>query len=208
MSSIAPIHVHKSQLAKCKRVRILVGMSITSMARGMGRAQVTSAFASQRICVRAWDRKTGNPRPLPRWLCPFYPPPVEKPLEPEPVRLTTNGRPIGGIAPLSPTSVLPPSVAQSPAIVNLAEKSAPDSVEGKLLAQFNRMFRGKLKTTPTGVKRKYSAGPNDRHGKRFNQFPIVRRAQKCGFCHNCLRPQLRQACITRRKEMLLASNAA
>jgi len=123
------------------------------------------------------------------------------------MRLTKNGRPIGGVAPLSPTSVLPPSVAQSPAIVSLAETASPDSIEGKLLAEFHRMFRGKLKTTPNGVKRTYVASP-DGSRKRFAQFPTVKRGQKCGMCHHCLNPRLKQACITRRAEMRLASNAA
>jgi len=206
------VHVHKSQLAKCKRVRVLVGASITSITRGMGRAQITSAFANQRICVRAWNRHTRNPRPLPRWLCPFFPQQawLERPLEPEPPRLTKNGRPVGGMQPLSPTTVLPPSVTHSPALANLVETAAPDSVEGQLLAQFNRMFRGKLKTTTStknGVKRAY-VGPSDGSRKRVQEFPIVSRRQKCGVCRNCLNPHYRQACITRRAEARLAALAA
>ena len=59
---------------------VLVGMSIVSISRGMCRAQVTAAFATQRICVRSWqsDETTGT---LPTWLCPFFPQPIEKPAD-------------------------------------------------------------------------------------------------------------------------------
>ena len=57
-SSKTPLDVSKGDLQKCKRIRVLVGMSIVSISRGMCRAQVTAAFATQRICVRSWHRAT------------------------------------------------------------------------------------------------------------------------------------------------------
>ena len=36
--------------------------------------------------------------------------------------------------------------------------------------------------------------------RRQTLRPPVRKAQKCGFCKHCQRPDLRQACITRRQE--------
>lgn len=209
-SSTLPMRVLKSELTACRRMRVLVGTSIGSITRGMGRAQVTTAFASQRICVRAWNRVTKRPGPLPRWLCPFYPQQTTRPLEPEPAPLSKNGRPLGGALPLAPMSqVLSPIIAQSSKLAGLAQAAPKDSVEHKLLEEFQRLFKGHAKPKMSAaLKRAYSGAPYDPDRKRRKLFPSVGRGQKCGFCNNCLNPRFKQACITRRNEMRMASMIA
>ena len=202
VSSNVPLKVEKTQLSKCKRIRVLVGTSIGSIARGMSRVQVTAAFASQRICVRTWNRTTKRPGPLPRWLCPFFPQPVERPLEPEPSPLTKDGRPMNP-TPLSPVSVL--TLAQSPQIATMAAAAPVDSVEHRLLEEFQRMFKGKSKPKmPPGLKRAFNESNDGSSRKRRALFPKVLRHQKCGFCRNCLNPSFKQACLTRRNQMRLS----
>ncbi|GAB4822558.1 hypothetical protein N2152v2_009604 [Parachlorella kessleri] len=41
--------------------------------------------------------------------------------------------------------------------------------------------------------------------KRVQEFPIIRRGDRCGWCHTCLNPRLKKACLTRRKEMEAAT---
>lgn len=38
--------------------------------------------------------------------------------------------------------------------------------------------------------------------RRVFRFPIVRRADRCGYCKECLNPLLKAACSTRRKELM------
>ena len=126
-SSKTPLDVSKGDLQKCKRIRVLVGMSIVSISRGMCRAQVTAAFATQRICVRSWHRATKRPGPLPTWLCPFFPQPIEKPLEPEPDPFIRRGpqRPVKQV--LSPVSAMQSLVTRNPRIAELVANAPKDS---------------------------------------------------------------------------------
>ena len=209
-SSVVPLKILKDVLVKCRRVRVLVGTSIGSITRGMSRAQVTAAFASQRICVRSWNRVTKQPGPLPRWLCPFFPQPLERPLEPEPAPLSKNGRPLGSALVLLPQSqVLSPVITQSQQLAKLAATAPEDSVEHKLLKEFQQLFKGqgKPKMSPA-LKRVYAGVPNDPNRKRRKLFPSIRRAEKCGYCKNCLNPSFKQACVTRRNEMRTAPTIA
>lgn len=209
ISSVMPITRPKSDFATCKRVRILLGTSIVSIARGMGRAQVTAAFASQRICVRSWNRNTKKPGPLPKWLCPFFPEHIERPLEPEPTPLAKNGRPLGAVAnapPLSPVSVLPASMMQSPKLADIEAATPAGSIEHALLQEFHKMFRGKeAKRKMPGFKRMYTGAPSDDKRVRRRLFPPIGRGNKCGFCKYCLNPQMKQACLTRRNEMRMTT---
>jgi len=209
ISSVMPITRPKSDFATCKRVRILLGTSIVSIARGMGRAQVTAAFASQRICVRSWNRNTKKPGPLPKWLCPFFPEHIERPLEPEPTPLAKNGRPLGAVAnapALSPVSVLPASMMQSPKLADIEAATPAGSIEHALLQEFHKMFRGKeAKRKMPGFKRMYTGAPSDDKRVRRRLFPPIGRGNKCGFCKYCLNPQMKQACLTRRNEMRMTT---
>ena len=36
---------------------------------------------------------------------------------------------------------------------------------------------------------------------RVDRFPKMKRSQRCGWCHTCLNPQMKKACLTRRAEM-------
>ena len=37
--------------------------------------------------------------------------------------------------------------------------------------------------------------------QRIQSFPTIRKAEACGHCLHCLRPSMKQACITRRAQM-------
>jgi hypothetical protein len=105
--------------------------------------------------------------------------------------------------PLSPVSVL--TLAQSPQIATMAAAAPVDSVEHRLLEEFQRMFKGKSKPKmPPGLKRAFNESNDGSSRKRRALFPKVLRHQKCGFCRNCLNPSFKQACLTRRNQMRLS----
>ena len=211
-SSKTPLDVSKGDLQKCKRIRVLVGMSIVSISRGMCRAQVTAAFATQRICVRSWHRATKRPGPLPTWLCPFFPQPIEKPLEPEPDPFIRRGpqRPVKQV--LSPVSAMQSLVTRNPRIAELVANAPKDSVEHRLLSQFESLFKGRKHfylPSPIGTKRKTSPTKTDGSPrKRHALFAPVPGRLRCGYCNTCLNPRMKQACITRRNQMRSMTSVA
>ena len=72
-SAAAPVNVDINILKTSPKIVILLGASIGSVTRGMTRTEVTRLFNHQVLCIRAWERRTGYPRELPKWICPVVP---------------------------------------------------------------------------------------------------------------------------------------
>ena len=72
-SAAKPVSVDIETLKTSPKIVTLLGASIGSVTRGMTRTEVTRLFNHQVLCVRAWERRTGYPRELPKWICPVVP---------------------------------------------------------------------------------------------------------------------------------------
>jgi endonuclease III len=72
-SAAEPVDIDLDVLKNSPKIITLLGASIGSVTRGMTRTEVTRLFNHQVLCVRAWERKTGYPRELPKWICSVIP---------------------------------------------------------------------------------------------------------------------------------------
>ena len=103
-------------------------------------------------------------------------------------------------------------VTRNPRIAELVANAPKDSVEHRLLSQFESLFKGRKHfylPSPIGTKRKTSPTKTDGSPrKRHALFAPVPGRLRCGYCNTCLNPRMKQACITRRNQMRSMTSVA
>jgi hypothetical protein len=78
----------------------------------------------------------------------------------------------------------------------------PGAGAGARLGPFTPPGPGKRHKAVAGPRSDDPNAPKSGTGRmRVQEFPKVRRGERCGWCHTCTNPQLKKACLTRRQEM-------
>jgi hypothetical protein len=220
-SAAQPVGVDVETLRTSPKIVTLLGASIGSVTRGMTRTEVTRLFNHQVLCVRAWERRTGYPRELPRWICPVvpvastgqeftefdFPSPLLHP-EKSAAVMASKAPKLGRPKKKRPAKTMSIAINREPTPPETPFNNdifrsylKRKSVEKEQLSAI------KMKKRPKSTK---SIGGNDieqKKAKKKLNFPLIRASQKCGKCKTCLNPQMRKACLTRRAEMMIMGNA-
>ena len=217
-SAAQPVNVDVETLRTSPKIVTLLGASIGSVTRGMTRTEVTRLFNHQVLCVRAWERRTGYPRELPRWICPVvpvastgqeftefdFPSPL---LHPEKV-MASKAPKLGRPKKKRPAETMSIAINQEPTPPETPfNNDIFRSYLKRKSVEKEQLSAMKMKKRPKSTK---SNGGNDieqKKAKKKLNFPLIRASQKCGKCKTCLNPQMRKACLTRRAEMMTMGNA-
>ena len=214
-SAAAPVNVDINILKTSPKIVILLGASIGSVTRGMTRTEVTRLFNHQVLCIRAWERRTGYPRELPKWICPVvpvastgqefsefdFPSPLLHPEKSAAAMASNNKSPKLG----RPKKKRPVETAISIAINREPTPPATPFNNDIFRSYLKRKSVEKEQQNNTSVKNKKNNGGNNSEQKRAKKqmnFPQIKSSERCGKCKTCLNPQMRKACLTRRAEMV------
>ena len=217
-SAAKPVSVDIETLKTSPKIVTLLGASIGSVTRGMTRTEVTRLFNHQVLCVRAWERRTGYPRELPKWICPVvpvastgqeftefdFPSPLLHP-EKSAAAMASKAPKLGRPKKKRPAETISIAINREPTPPETPFNNGifrsylkRKSVEKEQQKNNNRASAKKTKKSE-----KDGDGNNNeqKRAKKKFTFPIIRSSQKCGKCKTCLNPQMRKACLTRRAEM-------
>ena len=214
-SAAAPVNVDINILKTSPKIVILLGASIGSVTRGMTRTEVTRLFNHQVLCIRAWERRTGYPRELPKWICPVvpvastgqefsefdFPSPLLHPEKSAAAMASNNKSPKLG----RPKKKRPVETAISIAINREPTPPATPFNNDIFRSYLKRKSVEKEQQNNTSVKNKKNNGGSNSEQKRAKKqmnFPQIKSSERCGKCKTCLNPQMRKACLTRRAEMV------
>ncbi|KAK9835034.1 hypothetical protein WJX81_005688 [Elliptochloris bilobata] len=188
-SLAAPLLLDAAAVAGWPRRTVHFGASVVTVCRGMRLSAVAALFASGFLCIRAFVPATGAPRPLPSWIMPSAKLAMSK---------WRPAAPTAAKGPKTPKPMKPPKAPKEPR----PPKPALTPGSGKKRGRPPGSGAG-AGTGGSGMEATRAAAAHVlKQRLRRTLFPKVASKQRCGHCLNCRVPSRKQACSTRRAEMM------